>query len=764
MRFANLSLEDANRNGITKWWSGFLYRLFKIEGYFQPNDEMLVWTGEKNKGGVVFDPSPGVHRNLHIVDFSSLYPTVVIQNNIGFTTINCEHQHCNKDHILLPNQHNAKVHLCKIRQGFMPAALTMFRQVRVKIYKPRKEERLYGALAQFFKIFMNAGGYGIFANKGFAFAHIYAAELVTAFARDALFTLRDKLEELSHAKVVYGDSVSPEEAVVIRLGKAVPFVVSIKELWYLLIKKYDIIDAGDTKERMPVQDITIWDGKGWNSVTSLIRHRVHKSIYRVATGQGVVDITQDHSLVDKYGSEFRPEDIQTHNRGPVSAPFPLSETKVAKGVRGDLIKLLFLFSMCGTASRTNTGWPSQRTLRIALREDMAEVGLALYHSCELAIETYNLNPSIYTTAEKKTIIKFPGGSKLYDLVREHVYDWEGKKAPKPIAPVLGLNDRDLKYVFEFLKKLYWKPDRKDRSRWILTSSKEMVVFAALCKYFSHEMTIIPQPRGRAYFFRPTEDFKRKTTVSVVKLPPGFVYDFETTDGMFMAGNILCHNTDSAFAKDLDIEVVEQIEEIMGMEIEIEGFWPLMIQHLKKNYLLISEAKTVTKGMMGKKKNIPNLVRQAFEEAVKGLTIDMTEEGMLDHLYKVMRKYEARLLNRDFSIEDVQITQTLSKDAHLYRSKTPLIKAALSIESALQDKDPGSARSFTKQGVVIEYVRVYGKKEWMHSALVSLHQIDVEYLVRKQLHGVFTQIMEPLGITARKLKETKKQSTLWSFLE
>jgi DNA polymerase elongation subunit (family B) len=39
------------------------------------------------QGAFVFEPNRGVHRNVHIFDFKSLYPTLIMSSNIGFDTL-----------------------------------------------------------------------------------------------------------------------------------------------------------------------------------------------------------------------------------------------------------------------------------------------------------------------------------------------------------------------------------------------------------------------------------------------------------------------------------------------------------------------------------------------------------------------------------------------------------------------------------------------------------------------------------------------------
>ena len=80
MRFSTLGLAKANRKGITSWWSGFQYRNLHQLNTYHPNCSMLVQSSASDlKGGDVLDAILGVHEDVTILDFSSLYPTNIIK-------------------------------------------------------------------------------------------------------------------------------------------------------------------------------------------------------------------------------------------------------------------------------------------------------------------------------------------------------------------------------------------------------------------------------------------------------------------------------------------------------------------------------------------------------------------------------------------------------------------------------------------------------------------------------------------------------------
>lgn len=57
-------------------------------------------------------------------------------------------------------------------------------------------------------------------------------------------------------------------------------------------------------------EIQVWTDNGWQKVFRLIKHKTNKKMYRVSTGNGVVDVTEDHSLCDKDLKPIKPNEIE----------------------------------------------------------------------------------------------------------------------------------------------------------------------------------------------------------------------------------------------------------------------------------------------------------------------------------------------------------------------------------------------------------------------------------------------------------------------
>lgn len=773
MRFGNLTLENANRKGVTSWWSGYEYRHLDNSNYYHPNKFMLDQTNDRLKGGFVFDATKGLYYDVDIFDFSSLYPTMVIEHNICYSTVNCPHEDCTENKYEVQNRES---HICTKRRGFLPNALSFLRNARIEIYKPKSEDsRYYAQLSQFVKIFMNAC-FGAASNPGFAFMSLIAAMLITQTGRDALFELSGLIED-EKGEVIYGDSIVGTEAIIVKFNDdEPPMLMSIEELWdYGESKGYYGSNRIDGKEQMVIQGLRVWDGKGWNRVFKLIRHYTIKSIYRTASGIGVVDTTEDHSLVDEEGNEFKPEDIIRLEKEPVSSEFPIPDQRISNDDDIKTTILLFLFSMCGTASGTYTGYPSQRTVALHFSDKVKEKAKALWEIAEPIVQSFNANYKTYTSSKNKFLVKFSNHSQLWAFIRQNLYVNDNKIKPSP--DIFSLQDKYLKMIYKFLKDYYenWD-DKKDQKRWTVKSSSEMVLFTSLAKHFNENVTVIPQPKGTRYHIRRLEDVDRKITVSILRKLPDYVYDMETEDGTFMAGNILCHNTDSVFVIGANEGADKRISKKMGIEVENEGHWDMMLQHKKKNYILINENKNKIKGLRGKKKDVPKFIRKVFASTIKDLNPNMEHNEILDLFINKIIDGIDKLKRGEFEIDDLKRIQTLSMDIHepdpfgnscncgnCYSANTPIVTTAKNLMRDLEKagKDPLFVRSFGRKGVIMEYVRT--NNTWKHVASVTKDDIDIDYYI-DVFYKVFSQLTEPLGYNVVEYLENIDQTSLDEWLE
>lgn len=111
------------------------------------------------------------------------------------------------------------------------------------------------------------------------------------------------------AKVIYGDSVLGHTPLLLRRANGSLTIVQVDEL----VDRWSHTEAGVEKEhQIPDESVQVWTEQGWTTVDAVMRHRTKKQVYRVCTPSGLVDVTEDHSLLDNNGVDIRPTDVRLH--------------------------------------------------------------------------------------------------------------------------------------------------------------------------------------------------------------------------------------------------------------------------------------------------------------------------------------------------------------------------------------------------------------------------------------------------------------------
>ncbi len=151
----------------------------------QPKFEEILERKKKTfVGGFVKEPLPGIHEKIAILDFRSLYPSLIVSFNISPETLNC--QCCKGDGFQVPE---LNYWFCKKREGFVPLVLKELIEKRAEIKKRLRtldknstEYKILDNRQYALKIIANAT-YGYFGFAGSKWYSKECAESCTAFGR-----------------------------------------------------------------------------------------------------------------------------------------------------------------------------------------------------------------------------------------------------------------------------------------------------------------------------------------------------------------------------------------------------------------------------------------------------------------------------------------------------------------------------------------------------------------------------------------------------
>ena len=154
------------------------------------------------------------------------------------------------------------------------------------------------------------------------------AASTTATGRKMVILARDyTLEKYEGSKLTYGDSVLGDTPLLLKKdGKIeIKSIESLSKSW----KKYEEFKPFDTNRKNKEQsdtDYMVWSKGKWNKIKRVIRHKTVKKIFRVNTHCGIVDVTEDHSLLNENYEKIKAEDCII-NKTKLAHSFPTDFTE-----------------------------------------------------------------------------------------------------------------------------------------------------------------------------------------------------------------------------------------------------------------------------------------------------------------------------------------------------------------------------------------------------------------------------------------------------
>lgn len=191
-----MQVNQAHKNGCLAVWKKNRPEEFKSAEYLLRGD----------RGGFIFEPEVGLHEGLYELDFSSLYPNIMVKYNISPETLDC--RCCSSDGNPVPE---LRYHLCTRRIGLIPQVLRPVIERR-RYYKKMKKEpgplrEIYSGRDTILK-WLNVTCFGYTGYKNARFGRIECHEAINAFAREILVHTME-IAESHHQEVVHGivDSV-----------------------------------------------------------------------------------------------------------------------------------------------------------------------------------------------------------------------------------------------------------------------------------------------------------------------------------------------------------------------------------------------------------------------------------------------------------------------------------------------------------------------------------------------------------------------------
>ncbi len=219
-RISSMPMEDVSRQGVSRWIRNFLQREHRHRNMLIPNPQDIlavkgktstkaIIKGKKYKGAIVVEPVPGVHFNVAVMDFPSLYPSIIKVWNLGYQSILCLHPECRNNLVT-----DTSSTVCTKKRALESLLIGSLRDLRVQWYKLKSKDKTlpadlrswYDVVQGALKVILNAS-YGVFGAESFDLYCPPVAEATAAIGRHSITQILNKAERLN-IQVLYGDTDS----------------------------------------------------------------------------------------------------------------------------------------------------------------------------------------------------------------------------------------------------------------------------------------------------------------------------------------------------------------------------------------------------------------------------------------------------------------------------------------------------------------------------------------------------------------------------
>jgi DNA polymerase I len=209
--------------------------------------------------------------------------------------------------------------------------------------------------------------------------------------------------------------------------------------------------------------------------------------------------------------------------------------------------------------------------------------------------------------------------------------------------------------------------------------------------------------------------------------------------------ILYGDTDSIFLWDPSQEQLSKLQEWvynnLGLEIELDKIFTFVVfTGLKKNYLgRTIDGEIEIKGLIAKKKNTPDFLKNFFEEIIERMKIVTSPADLKDFeewLRNEVREKYLSLKRKEITLDQLTIRTGLTKKIEEYTKNTPQ-----HVKAAIQLKNYGLSIG---ENDIIAYVKVKSKDGVKAIQLAKLAEIDPDKYI-ESIRSSLEQLLEAIGL-------------------
>lgn len=516
-------------------------------GYLVPTIAWGEGMVEGYEGATVLEAQKGAYYTpITALDFEALYPSIMMAHNLCYSTLIMDPKYENKEKY--PNLEIETFGQFKFVQNvpsLLPSILLELKQFRKQAKKDMANstgslKQMYNGKQLAYKVSMNSV-YGFTgASKGML-PCVPIASSVTRKGRMMIEDTKNYVEKnFPGAKVRYGDSVTPDTPLLIRKNGCVQ-TCRIDSL----VNEYTLRDDG---KQIGYINAEVWTENGFTPIHQIVRHETDKSIHRVVTHTGIVDVTEDHSLLLENKEIAKPTQVSVGTAllhgNCVNSIDTCTDTSITKE-EAKVMGFFFGDGSCGTylcKSGVKSTWALNNS-KLEYLEEMQKL---------CPFETV-----IYDTIKSSGVYKLNAKGMVIDIVNKYRNLFYNSHKEK-VVPSCILNS-SLEIIQSFVDGYYMADGDKDKNGYIrmdIKGKEGSMGMYMLGRKLGYNVSINTRT-DKVNVFRQTwtKSTQRKDPQKIKKIEClgktyGYVYDLTTESHHFHVGpgDLVVHNTDSVMVE------------------------------------------------------------------------------------------------------------------------------------------------------------------------------------------------------------------------
>lgn len=604
----------------------------------------------------------------------------------------------------------------------------------------------------------------------------------------------------SKAEYVYGDSVANYTPIYVRKNNVFD-ICTIEEL----SNKYgngiwiECKDEGrENKEVCNLNgEVETWSDNGWTKIHRVIRHKLleNKKMIRILTHTGLVDVTDDHSLISKDGRAITSKDINIgyellHHEHPI-----FDDITKNYEITEDEAKIMGFFFGDGSCvtykckSGEKSCW-GLNNANIKLINKYIELCKKVYPDYDWVFMNTIKSSGVYKVSPRNK--KYGSIVKFVSYYRNKLYYKKSKIIPNEIL------NGNINIRKSFLEGLYDADGDKQKGLNRIDQKNQIssAQITWLCNSLGFHTSInTRKDKNNIYRMTMTTKKQRRNPNAIKKMfeisYEGYVYDLTTDNHHFSAGigKIVVHNTDSVFftfnletpegtriigqkALEISIDLAQEATHMVSKflkqphDFEYEKtFMPFCLLSKKRYVGMLYEhdptkCKRKEMGIVLKRRDNAPIVKDVYGGIIDIL---MKEQDIMKAIH-FLDDCLKNIIEENYPIEKLVITKSLNSG---YKNPKQIAHKVLADRIAL--RDPGNKPSV---GDRIPFVYIHnnnskalqGEKIETPTYIIE-NKIKIDYSfyisnqIMKPVQQVFSLVLEKIWELQNKkikLKQFKKE--------